>query len=77
MSTDDFILLVGAQWGRGLVIPDHGRFGPLKIAAERAVQDGLCYSDPVAGKTQAHSYNLAMAGWKRLGYLTGRDIQFR
>ena len=77
MNNDAVILLVNAQWERGLIVPDHLSTSTLAASCRAAVADGLCDAAPyqVSGGS-ALCYVLTQRGWERLGELLNATVVF-
>lgn len=77
LSTDNVILLIKAQWERGLIVPTLPGMAALRDACEAAVSAGLCIAQPYeSGSGKADCFQLTREGWLRFGELTSTTIVF-
>lgn len=76
MTTDEFILLINAQWERGLIVP--GRIhasDPLIASANNALDAGMVRREQYSVTSgRAYCYSLTPAGWLRLGEMIGAKV---
>lgn len=73
LSTDDVVLLIRAQWERGLFVPMLPGMAKLREACDAAVEAGLCVMEPYfIGAGRAICFVLTREGWRRYGELTLR-----
>lgn len=78
MTVDQFIMLVNAQWERGLIIPENiDHDDPLLHAAIVAVNEEMVLSSPYSVSSgKAMSFVLTRKGWVRFGELMDATVVF-
>lgn len=77
MNVDSVILLIAAQWERGLIVPDTEDMAPMRDLCAPAVDAGLCEPRPFQKGGPATCFALTRAGWLRYGKLTDTVMCFR
>lgn len=77
MSPDDVVLLIRAQWERGLIVPELPGMAKLREACDAAVEAGLCVMHPYQiGSVRAICFVLTRDGFLRYGELTHSETVF-
>ena len=78
LTTDAIVLLVKAQWERGLIVPTLPSMAALRETCDAAVDAGLCVAKPYqSGSGTAVCFALTRDGWLRFGELTNTTIVFQ